>query len=684
MAMILVLFRNELKMILRDRRSVLLSIVLPLVVMPLMLFSSTWMQKKREAKLRSTTYHYAVTGPEAASARSLLAATKALISIDAGTNASKALALTEDRLETPFQALTNGDIHFVVEGLSKGQAISGATVAEPSRKDGPPWTLRISFRADRDDASAGVNALEQALRKSREAGQVELLASRGLPLRFGDLAQVTVQNVSSKGHVAGLKLGRMLTLMLLFFMMMAGTMVASDLIAGEKERGTLETLLTSAATRVEIVSAKQLVIVFVALTITIIQAANLLLYVGLRVIPVPVDFATAAPPGVALLILLLFLPVTGVLASVLLLTSGYARTYKEAQLYFTPVFLLGLSPALVPLLPGLQLRSAIVLIPVANIAVAVKEVLIGVFDWPMLVVAWLVTAGTAIWLMRLTVRTLSSERLITSSERDVVDARGGFPLFERHVWIWFAVLWALLLILGNYLEKLDIRAQVFLNIAVLFFGASLLMIWKYRLNPREAFALRLPKLGVWPVVLMAAPCGVLAGTGLFRLVDQIVPVPPEIVEGFSKAVAPEQVPFWQIVLFLAILPGVMEELTFRGALLHGLHRRLRPIPLALTVGLIFGLFHAALFRLAPTAFLGVLLAAITLLTGSIFPAMLWHATSNGLALAAGLRGYPVQDLPWPWFAFGAAGLALAFWILWRNRTPYPGLRTVRRRPNGNE
>jgi sodium transport system permease protein len=382
---------------------------------------------------------------------------------------------------------------------------------------------------------------------------------------------------------------------------------------------------------------------------------------------------------VAVLLLILFLPVAGLVASVLLSISGYAKSYKEAQLYFTPVFLIGLLPALAPLLPGLSLRSAIVFIPVANIALAAKEVLTGVMDWPALVLAWLVTMAAAVWTLRLSVRFLSAERLVTAADIDSVEFAGGPALFGRRVLSWFAVLWATLLIVGNNTAQSDLRLQIFLNVVVLFGGASLLMVGRYHLRARDAFALRTPKPAVWFAVLAAVPCGILAGTGLFRLANLVFPVPPQIMESFSQAVFPDQIPFWQILIFLSVLPGIMEELTFRGVLLHGLHNRMHPAALVLVVGLIFGLFHAALFRLAPTAFLGVLLSLVTLLTGSIFPAMLWHALSNALALLAGYHQFPISDLNPAWHSFGLVGLLAAFWILWRNRTPYPGLRAWSRR-----
>jgi hypothetical protein len=109
-------------------------------------------------------------------------------------------------------------------------------------------------------------------------------------------------------------------------------------------------------------------------------------------------------------------------------------------------------------------------------------------------------------------------------------------------------------------------------------------------------------------------------------------------------------------------------------LLYGLRRKLRPLSLAVSVGLIFGFFHVALFRIIPTAFMGMMLTAMALLTGSIFPGMLVHAGNNALGLWMGKMEISAGNLAWWWYLAAAAVLALAFYILYRARTPYPGLR----------
>ncbi|HZD06505.1 MAG TPA: CPBP family intramembrane glutamic endopeptidase, partial [Longimicrobiales bacterium] len=107
--------------------------------------------------------------------------------------------------------------------------------------------------------------------------------------------------------------------------------------------------------------------------------------------------------------------------------------------------------------------------------------------------------------------------------------------------------------------------------------------------------------------------------------------------------------------------------------------------LCLAVGAIFGFFHVSLFRIVPTAFLGAVLAGVVVLTGSIFPAMLWHGLNNAIALVPSHLGWVDADatIPVLWYPLAIVGLVCSFWILRMARRPYPGLRGERRpRPRG--
>jgi sodium transport system permease protein len=687
------LFVTEMRMVLRDRRMIVASILLPLLVTPLMLLGSNWSVKKREQALKQMTYNYAIAGSNTAPVRALVTATRERLASSEKAAEKTAFNFEELKRADPLAGLAQGELHLVLElssseesshpkdaktstavlhnKYSRGRSDSGE---EEAQLAGAP-VIRIVYRADRDESAAASSRMREVLSRTRDAQRAELLRIRQFPVNPSDVAVVTTVDLASDRQVAGLALGRLLALLLLLFILTGGAIVATDSLAGEKERGTLETLLTTAASRVEILMAKHLVVLAVALLVTLIQTGNLLFYVSFKLLPVPANLAAAVPPQIAMLLFVIFLPVAALAASVLLLISGHARSYKEAQIYFLPVMLLGLLPALAPLLPGLILRSAIVLVPVANLALAAKGILAGVFDWPMIIVSWLITAGAAAWTTRLGARFLSTEKLITTADGDAVDAAGGPALFERQVLRWFALLWAVLLLVSNYTGEADLRIQVAINLLGLFCGATLFMLWRYRMDPRAVLSLRAPKPAVWLGTLIAVPGGLLVGLGISRLSDLFLPVSAKVAESFSENIFPAAISPVQLLFFVAVMPAVFEEMAFRGLLLYGLRRRLHPAALALAVGLVFGIFHMALFRFVPTACLGVMLAAVTMLTGSIFPAMLWHGLNN----AAGLLAYHVQlpenDLEPICYLAGAGMLAAAFWIFWRNRTPYPGLRS---------
>lgn len=709
LATVLALFRVEMRMVFRDRRMWVTAILLPLVLAPLLFWVSAGSLRREQRRLRETQFRYAVTGPEAKAVRGWIESTRNRLKLTGETNhVEEPFKFEEVKPADPMAALNQGDLHFILEGRDAEAARAATTnssspgalpSAAAARKGSAETHRRVAttsiwgdeapvsgalameavFRADRDASVAGASRMLEALNATRRWERGRLLQAHAFPIPVKEVAQISSRDLASKRQVAGLALGRTLTLFLALMILSGGSVVAIDLLAGEKERGTLETLLTTAVRRVEVLAAKHLVVVAVALLITFLQAANLLVYVSLKLMPVPPHLSAAVPPLVALLLFVLYLPVAALLANVLLLASGWSRTYKEAQFYFMPVFLGCLLPTLAALFPGIPLRSAIILVPIANLAVAVKDILVGSFDWPMILVAWLVTGGASLWVLSLGVRTLSAEKLVTAAEVDAVEYAGGPGLFERHVLRWFAFIWALLIVLSNYYSQADVRWQLVLNLVVIFFGSSCFLIWRYRLDWREALALRAPRPGVWLAVLCGVPGGVLTAVGLFQLFNLIVPISPEMMEQFNQSVLPANVPRAQLLIFLTVLPAIFEEIMFRGLLLHGLRRRFHPALVAVMVGLIFGAFHMALFRFAPTAFLGVLLAAVTLLSGSIYPAVAWHCLSNATGILAEGLGISEMDVSWPCYVIGLGLLGVSFWIIWRNRKPYPGLRPWHRR-----
>ncbi|MGE3840007.1 MAG: ABC transporter permease subunit [Vicinamibacterales bacterium] len=665
---VLVLCRTELRSVLRDRRAVSMSIVLPLIITPVMFFASQWAEQRRTQQLTDGAVTFSVAGDRHDALRELVREARGLQPAD-GAPADPPVRLVErESLPDPLAVLQRGDIDLVVES----EPVTAASEEQAAIPPGTP-SIRILYRSDRDRSRLAADWLAARLARVRHARQLALLDRTGVVLQPRAAAPAVAVDLSPAARSAGLGLGRVATLLLVFFLFSGGALVAQDTLAGEKERGTLETLLTTAMTRQEIVLAKVLLVVFVALIITAIQVTNLLVFAGLRVGPPTASLSVVVSPALALGLLIFLLPLAAFVAGILVLLSGYSRSHREAQLYFLPVLLVSLLPASAAFLPAASLRSLLLLVPIANVSVAVKDLLVGRIDWPLLAGAWIVNAVAAALTLQAAAKTLTAERLIVpSTERQ---ARvPGMPARPGQLATWFAAMWGLIFLVSNNLgAEFDIRGQLVINLVLIFFGGSLLFIRFFGLSAREVLSLRLPSTSAWLGVAIGAPAGLVTGLGLFRLSQLVVPVPPDLLEAFAQYLAPDSLPTWQILPLMTILPGVCEEVAFRGVLLNGLRPHFSKTVTALLVGLTFGLFHFSVFRIAQTAYLGVLLALVTMWSGSIFPAMLWHAASNGLALAAGRYGVELGHLPPAAYGFAAAVLAASLWLIRRSgRHPAPG------------
>lgn len=671
--MIGLIWRLEIRTLLRSKRMIIMSVVLPMLIMPVMILASRFSVESQQRREDSTTYRYAIAGDWSDQTRSLLEAAQT----DPAANVE---TFREVAVPDPAASVRSGDLHFYLNTLSPQSADrewaerEEESALDPSNRlarriDGVP-VVQIMVPGNRTTATAGARRMRTLLLSGRRLEAERIFAENGLDIRFRDLLPLEEVNIASRSQTTGLFVGRFLTLFLFVMTLTGGSVVAMDIIAGEKERGTLETLLTTAAGRTEIIAAKQLVILTAALAITLIQVGNLIAYTTLDFIPLPETFTLALSPGTAVALLILYIPLAVLLAGMLLLLSAYAKSYKEAQLYFFPLYLIGMLPAAAGAIAEIPLRSAIAVIPVANISVAAREVLSGHTDWAFLVLTVMVNSLAAFGLLRYSAGLLSDESVITAQQNPQLGRLAGPAAFRSHVWRWCMVIWAVFV--ATSISFPNIRTQVVLNEIVILLGSSLLIVRWYGLDASRALAMRRISLGLWPVVLLLiGPLLVTAGL-VSRFANTIFPIPETYLDQLGEQFSVlEGIPSWQVFVMIAVLPGICEEVAFRGTLLYGLRRKFSLPTLALVVGLIFGFFHFDLFRIVTTGVLGIVITAIALMTGSIFPGMLLHLGNNGLALFLVDRGIPIDQLDPGIYAFAVGTTIVLLWIIYRNRTPYP-------------
>jgi len=196
--------------------------------------------------------------------------------------------------------------------------------------------------------------------------------------------------------------GGFLPYIFILFCFMACMYPALDLITGEKEKGTLETLLTTPASRFQILIGKVLAIgvvgVFAAVMTIVGMFAALRLFEG-----IPPEIITAINDILSLrFVLLLFgmlVPLSLFFAGALAAVAIRASSFKEAQTLISPMMFVVIVPAMMALMPGMRLDWQTAAIPILNIALATKEITAGTIQYgqyALLVVSLIVAALLAV------------------------------------------------------------------------------------------------------------------------------------------------------------------------------------------------------------------------------------------------------------------------------------------------
>jgi len=672
-----VILAYEWKMLIRDYRTMVLSVILPVLVMPLLLATMQKWQERKSGSQSQVVYSLAVVGPRAPELRAALRAV--------GNSGSREMPFREIRVDEQLELrLREGVLDVYLEAREPGsepladpsprpKGLGDAQAQDSPQPDVP--MLTIGFLGDQDRSIAARIRLEEVLKEVRRRARDKVLLKNGFPVDPQAVLTIDSQNVATDARLTGATVGPFVTVFLVFLLLGGGSVAAMDILAGERERGSMETLLTTCAGRREIVTAKQLAVLSVALLIASIQIINVLVFTHARWIRLPDTFRLELPWPQPLLLLLVVLPLAALIAAVLVFISGRSSSFKESQLLFFPAFVVTTVLALAGAIPDLSLRSVAVLVPIANVSVAVREIMLSHYDWLGVIATGLITLLWAMVLMNSTSNTLLGEGLVVRDFGEKTDDPRG-RLGDR-VLIWYALMAAAIMVVPSQTPLLMTLTGQILFLQGMMLVVPLGLVVHYQAPIREALALRWPHPLVWPTCLVLAPALQLAANGVFRLADQLVPIPEELVREMSRMVLPDHVPTWMLVVMIAVTPALCEEIAFRGVLLYGLSRRLRPLALTLAVGFLFGAIHLSIHRIVPTAVTGFVLTALALVTGSIFPCMLVHFGNNALAVLSARTNTPLTDFPVgiylaAWFLVG-----LCFYVLWRVRTPYPGLRPWR-------
>jgi sodium transport system permease protein len=384
----LTVYRKELRDTLRDRRTLISMVVIPTQLMP--------------ALVAAIPKVMLLGGENSPQIRAALAANRRLRLVPIADNWR--------------QLISDRKIRAVLE-IPPG--FDAALTA------GEPTTLRIYNHEGEMRSRFASGELRRFFFEFRERLVAARLAENGLPANFVRPFELRFQNVAPPEKVGGSSIGGIIPYFLLLLSFTGAMYTAMDLTAGEKERGTMETILCSPVARIDLVLGKFLMVLTAALG----TVAFSLLSMGLALAAGGTFLARAGPlladssaprmpvlpvldPLGLLAVVGMVIPMAVLFAAGLLTVSLFAKSFKEAQTYVSPLIILILLPAAIGLLPGVELNNRLALVPILNVSLVSKELVSGVWPWHQLVLIFGSSCLYAAGALALAVRMFNREDVI--------------------------------------------------------------------------------------------------------------------------------------------------------------------------------------------------------------------------------------------------------------------------------
>jgi sodium transport system permease protein len=372
---ILTVYLKELKDSLRDRRTLISMIVIPTFVIPLIFFGVAKITATVMARAQEEIPSVAVIG--GADSPGVMAALKRSPKLRVvATPADWRQAIGDKKLRVALELPEKFEA-----GLASGSAAE----------------VRVFNYMGELKSDLAARAVEAFLTELREQTVGDRLSEHGLPKTMARPFEFKRENVAPPEKVGGNLLGGIVPYVIIILCFTGAMYPAMDLTAGEKERGTMETLLCSPVARVDLVLGKFLMVLTGSLSAMLLSLTSMGVSAaiagaalgggGSRVAATALraKAATGVMPTIDPLgllgVLAMVLPVAVLFSAVVFTVALFAKSYKEAQSYVSPMIIVVIMPAVVGMLPGIDLNLRLALVPILNLSLVCKEMLSGVWHW---------------------------------------------------------------------------------------------------------------------------------------------------------------------------------------------------------------------------------------------------------------------------------------------------------------
>lgn len=564
-----------------------------------------------------------------------------------------------------------------------------------------------------DKSAIAFRRVREALRNWEDKMLEQRLEQAHLPSSLHEPFNPTDVDLAEEDQIAASVWSKLFPALLVIMAITGAFYPAIDVGAGEKERGTMETLLICPATRTEIVTGKFLTVMLFSLATALLNLLSMG-FTGKYTLEMAGGAASALgnvslpPPSALVWLVVLAVPLAALFSALSLAFAMFAKSSKEGQYYLTPLLMVTIGLTLFCLNPAVEITPYYSILPVMGPALLLKALLLGatasvplsIYFAPVLASSFAYSALALWWSIELFRR-----EAVLFREADRLE----LGLWLRHVF--------------RDKEPLPSFAEAgicFLMILLLQFASYSPMQQAFFSAPEGSRQVKLLELQMiyllvtvaTPALMMAAvlttdfrrtlklywpgwqmlSAGVLLACVLLPLSQELLrslegwffPRLPEGAAQLMEALHDPALSIWLPVLAFAVAPAVCEELAFRGFILSGLQRSGRPwLPIALS-SVAFGVVHMIPQQVFNATMLGLVLGLLAVRSGSLIPGLAFHFLFNGAqvvlsridasALEQGAAGWlfsveragerAVLRFDWPLLTVcGGVSVAVLWWLL---------------------
>ena len=522
------------------------------------------------------------------------------------------------------------------------------------------------FQNSADDKSRmGAERLNKILTRWKITFVKDTLADHDIPISLVQGVVITSADVADKSGKQAAAWSKILPFIIMIWSLTGAFYPAIDLCAGEKERGTFETLLSSPAARSEIAIGKLLTVISFSMATSILNLLSMGftgMFVVSRLGPgMGGGLPLGAPPLECIgWLLLALIPISALFSAVALAAAAFARSSKEGQYYLVPLMMISMPLMMVPMLPAAQLDFGTSLIPVSGLMLMLRGLIEGQyaecakFAGPVcavtLICCWLSIRWVVSQFNSETVLFRASERFgIGTWFKHIMNERNDLPSVGS------AILCGLVILVAKFFIGFVVQSPnnfaIFTKQTVIILVAtiavpSIMMALVLTRNARKSLRLRLCSFPMACAAILAAIFLNPVFTWLTAAIMHIYPPTGDMValEGTVTKILGSAPGLWAIIMVFALAPALIEEIAYRGFILSGLQSLRGKWKAILISSILFGVAHGIIQQTMITFVVGMVLGIIAVQTRSIIPCMLFHFTHNSLAvLLSSAKGHVIEN-----------------------------------------